>query len=486
MKLSDIISKNDLRTSTIFEDIDINNCSTNPETEKEGCIFVSLHSDRDKEKRAIERGCAVILCEGDERSYTVPVLYAQNIRFAYASLCECLSGFDNQKIKLIGVTGTNGKTSVAKIIYGIINKLGHKCGFIGTGKIELPERVISGKFYSMTTPDPNVLYPALKEMCDDGCEYAVMEISSHSLFYEKVSPLHLELSVFTNLSAEHLDFHKNLEEYYQAKKRITDISEALVINMDDAYGRRLYTECNGQKIGVGILYDADVQIKGIDANDFSGTEYLYYGDGFVFITKTQLIGLFNVYNTALALTAVIKLGFKPYLAKRALASIKSIRGRFDIISKHPTVIIDYAHTPAGMESFIKSLKSTATGRKITVVFGAGGDRDKEKRPKMAEIAENLADKIVVTTDNPRGEEEGIIIKNIVSGFSENAEYTVIPNRAEAISYAIECAQDGDVIAIVGKGCEEYIIDKNGYHSFSDSECVLNSIKRKNEKRKNEN
>ena len=386
----------------------------------------------------------------------------------------------SNKLKLIGVTGTNGKTSVARIIYEIINKLGHKCGFIGTGKIELPERTLSGKFYSMTTPDPNVLYPALKEMCDAECEYAVMEISSHSLYFEKLSPLHFELSVFTNLSAEHLDFHKNLTEYYEAKKKISKISKKLVINMDDAYGRRLFEECKAEKIGVGILYDADVNIKCINVKDFSGTDYLYYGNSFVFIAKTQLIGLFNVYNTALALTTVIELGFKPYLAKRALATVKSINGRVDIISKRPTVVIDYAHTPAGMESFIKSLKSAAKGRKITVIFGAGGQRDTEKRPKMAEIAERLTDNIIITNDNPRAEDAGNIIKDIISGFSENAKYTVIHDRTEAINTAIDSANDEDVIAIIGKGCEEYIIDKFGYHSFSDRECVLNNerIKRK--------
>jgi UDP-N-acetylmuramoyl-L-alanyl-D-glutamate--2,6-diaminopimelate ligase len=285
------------------------------------------------------------------------------------------------------------------------------------------------------------------------------------------------VSVFTNLSREHGDFHKTIEDYYQAKRKLANISKKMIVNMDDPYGQRMYTECEGA-VGVGAIYDADVQIKSIRRCDFSGSEYLYSGGNFVFIAKTRLPGIFNVYNTALALTAVTELGIKPCLAKRALSKLEGVEGRFEIIAECPKVIIDYAHTPMALETVLCAIKQMATCNRITLVFGAGGERDKEKRPEMAKIAEKYAKNIIVTTDNTRNESKDSIIKDITRGFTEKAQYKVINDRTEAINYAIDNASDDEIIAIVGKGAEDYIIDKYGYRPYSDKACATEAISRR--------
>lgn len=476
MKLSEILSSIDFYCKSNITDVEINEISTSAEISAINTLFISLRGDKNAEAAAIRAGCAAILCDVENRDYSVPVIHTQNLRIAYSELCFKLSGFDPQKTKLIGVTGTNGKTSVARTIYSILNACNRKCGFIGTASIELPEMKLSKKFYSMTTPDPQLLYPALKTMQELGCEYAVMEVSSHSLYYEKLHPLNFSVSVFTNLSAEHLDFHKSISEYFDTKKKITEISDEMIINVDDFYGKALYDEYIGKKTGVGALYASDVTLKNIKTKNFDGIEYMYYTSNYVFRASSRLCGIFNIYNTALALTAVIRLGIPPCIAKEALAEAAVIPGRFQVISSSPTVVIDYAHTPMGFENLLKSLSYAARGRKISVLFGCGGDRDKKKRPEMARVAEKYAAKIYVTSDNPRGESPDAIIKDILSGFSEKAEYRVIPDRCEAISAIIGESAPDDVIAIVGKGEESYIIDKDGYRSHSDTESALNAIK----------
>ena len=335
---------------------------------------------------------------------------------------------------------------------------------------------LSKRFYSMTTPDPEVLYPTLKTMEDLGCEYIVMEVSSHALYYEKLYPLHFTLSVFTNLSAEHLDFHQSLSEYYLSKKKITALTDTMIINVDDYHGKMLYDEFSGKKIGVGAVYESDVSIKNVKTNGFDGIEYMYYTKDFVLKANSRLCGIFNVYNTALALCTAIAAGLKPCVAKEALSKSAVIPGRFEVISHSPTVVIDYAHTPVGFENFMKSLKETAKGKRVGVIFGCGGNRDKTKRPKMAAIAEKYAEKIIVTHDNPRHEEPDSIINDITKGFSTKANYRINPDRCSAITTMISEAEPCEIIAIVGKGEESYMIDKNGYHPHSDRECALCAVK----------
>ena len=476
MKLSDILSDKELYCKSEALAPEIKRISLSPNITECGTLFVSLKGDLNAESKAIACGCSAILCDVEDRKYSVPVIHAKNVRIAYSVLCFKLAEIDLTKIKLIGVTGTNGKTSVARTVYSILNGCGHKCGFIGTASIELPEIKLSKRFYSMTTPDPEVLYPALKTMQEFGCQYAVMEVSSHSLYYEKLNPLNFSVSVFTNLSPEHLDFHKNISDYYLSKKKITDMTDTMIINVDDYYGKLLYSEHSGKKIGVGAVYESDVSVKNVKTKGFDGIEYMYYGKDFVFKADSRLCGIFNVYNTALALTAVIALGIKPHLAKEGLSKAEIVPGRFEVIHKSPTVVIDYAHTPMGFENFMKSLSYAARGRKISVLFGCGGDRDKKKRPQMAKVAEKFADKITVTSDNPRQEDPDAIISEILCGFSKKAKYRVIPDRCEAIRALINDADVNEVIAIVGKGEEGYIIDKDGYHTHSDRECATNAIK----------
>ena len=464
-----------------LDGVTVKNVSINSKNIREDSLFISLSGDRDAECEAIAGGARAIMSFGGERGYSVPFIDTDNIRKAYSIACYNLSDIHRDSMRFVGVTGTNGKTSIARIIYTILNKNGIKCGFIGTGKIEIPSETLTSDFYSSTTPDPHIIYPAIKKMEEAGCKYIVMEVSSHSLHYAKLTPLRFCVSIFSNLSPEHMDFHETMNDYYSAKKKIAESSDLLIINKDDKYGRKLCEDAKCKHVSVGILWDdADVKIKNVDINGFDGISYTYYGEDFCFIARSKLCSAVNVYNTALAITALIKIGFKPKDIKRTLAAeLDVIEGRFEIICDKPTVILDYAHTPDGLENFLRSVKSFSGNRKIALIFGCGGERDKTKRPKMANIAQNYADSIIVSSDNPRGEAEESIISDILTGFSIFTNYTVIENRAEAIKFAIENADDDDVIAIVGKGAEKYYIDKNGYHPYSDKECAMRAISERN-------
>lgn len=440
-----------------------------------GALYISLRNDKEREIKAIKNGCCAIICEGDIRGYNIPTIYVENIRKAYSTACFNISRFNNKSVKLIGVTGTNGKTSVSTIIYNALNSCGHRAGYIGTGCVEVPGKRFNSDFYSSTTPDPHILYPTLKNMQDDGCEYIVMEVSSHSLYYDKTYPLEFECSVFTNLTQDHMDFHKSMQDYYASKKKITNLSKCIVVNVDDKYGQLLAKESLCKVKTVGAVWDGDVLLRNINCNGLDGIEYMYYGNNFNFIARSKLCGVYNVYNTALALTSLIELGIQPYKAKKSLSEIQSITGRFEIINSSPKIIIDYAHTPDGMENVLKTIKSFSSKKKLHIIFGCGGERDKLKRPKMARIAEKYANSITVTSDNSRSERVDEIIGDIVKGFSEHTNYSIIIDRESAIINAIESACEDGVIAILGKGAENYMIDNNGYKKYSDKQTVLRAL-----------
>ena len=411
MKLSSIIQDNSFN----YADTEINKICIYPQDAGFGSLFVSLNGSADLERAAIRNGASAIVTTSPSTSYGVPTFFKENIRSFYSFACCKLSEFEKSKVKLIGVVGTNGKTSVATIIYKSLIELGQKAGLIGTGTIECSGEQLSDSYYSMTTPDPHILYPVLKKMEDMGARYVVMEVSSHALFYEKVAPLCFEIAVFTNLSPEHLDFHRDIEEYYRAKSKIQYLTKKMIINNDDAYGRRLYDEAICQKLSLGVVFnESDVKIAHIKSHGLSGTEYLYKSNKFCTLLKTPLPCAYNVYNTALAFGVLTELKFMPCEVKNAISRVNKIDGRFEIVSDRPTVIIDYAHTPEAFESFLREAKKLCG--KLCVVFGCGGNRDKSKRPKMAQIAEKFAELSIITNDNPRSENEEAIIEDIISGF----------------------------------------------------------------------
>lgn len=406
----------------------------------------------------------------------IPVIRVGNVRAALAFALSNLYEIDYGKIKFIGVTGTNGKTTTATMIHRILSDAGYKAGFIGTGKIISVATSLSEATYSMTTPDPTTMYPAIARMQKDGCTHIVMEVSSHSIALGKIAPIKFEYAIFTNLDNDHLDFHKTKEAYFNTKLKLFKSAKRGLFNLDDEYSRRAYALATCEKSSFGVVRQGDSYATDIEVG-ISGSLFYYRENGLIAKVKTNLPGAFNVYNSIAALRCAIDLGIKPCIAKRSLEGIEYIEGRMEMIKGDVSVIIDYAHTPVAFYNCLKTVKqSINTKQNITVVFGCGGNRDTLKRPMFGKYAEMLADRIIVTEDNSRGESTDKIISDITAGMQKDT-HKIIKDRAMAIEYAIKTASYGDVVLIVGKGHEKYKITDKGYVPFDEKKIVLDALKK---------
>ena len=427
----------------------------------------------------IARRPRAIICDTDRTlCCEIPVIRVPDARRTLSFACSNFFEIDYRSVRFIAVTGTNGKTTTATMIYEIVKHAGYKAGFIGTGKIEMMGRSMTDKMYSMTTPDPELLYKSISDMQGAGCEVIVMEVSSHALALKKVAPIQFSHSVFTNLSPEHLDFHGDMEEYYQAKLSLFRQSDVGIFNADDEYSIRAMKECPDTCLptSVGILWDADAMARDLILYDLSGSSYIYREAGLIFKVKLIPPGYYNIYNSLLALRCAISFGIRPCVAKEAINSMEGIDGRLEVIHDDVTVIIDYAHTEKAFENVLKTVNSAKrTRQKIITVFGCGGDRDKSKRPKMAALAEKMSDMVIVTQDNPRSENESEIISDILEGFTTPEKRRVITSRKNAITSAVVNADDGDIVLVLGKGHERYNIDANGYHDYDERQTIKDAL-----------
>ena len=403
-----------------------------------------------------------------------PSIRVKNPRLALSRAFYRYEGVNLDGVKLIGITGTNGKGTTAEFIKTALSKCGYKVGLIGTGKIECMDEIISDKYYSMTTPDPPLLYKTLSRMKKQGCNVIIMEVSSHALALDKLAPLCFDYGVFTNLSREHLDFHTDMDSYFLSKARLFSMCRCGVFNIDDEYGKRAYAICPQRKISAGILWRGDVWASNIENNGLSGVSYIYHQENLSFKMTLATAGVYNAYNSMLAAAVCIDMGCRPCEVKRIIGEISALPGRFEIINDGISVIIDYAHTYSAFRSIMKELAAIKANKRLTVVFGCGGNRDKEKRPKMAKIAERYADRVIVTSDNSRGEDIKDIISDIIRGF-DGGNYNVIENRKDAIRAAILGSEEGDLVAVIGKGAEKYYVDQSGYHDYSESEIIKSAL-----------
>ena len=426
-------------------------------------------------KRMQKLPCAVLVDSDVEIDLNIPTFFTKNIRRSTAYIFSNLHQINYSDTKFIGITGTNGKTTTATYIYHIFNESGEKVGFFGTGNINLNGTRLSDEYYSMTTPDPWILYPRIKDMQNSGCKIIVMEVSSHSLFFEKTSPIEFEYAVFTNLSEEHLDFHSSMEEYFNVKKKLFQSCKNAILNIDDEYARVINREISCRKINIGILWKGDVFATHISDLGLLGSEYMYRSKDLIFKMKLHTPGVYNIYNSMLATAVCCDLGVKPCIAKQSLNNLDKIDGRFEIYRSDITVVSDYAHTTAAFETLLKTIFGYKENRKITVVFGCGGERDRKKRPLMAKTAEKYADNIVVTEDNSRSEPISTIINDITSGFTKN-NYRIILNREYAIKECIQNAECGEIIVITGKSSEKYIIKGHEFLPFDEKAIISNSLK----------
>ena len=485
MRIIDLIDKEQIVSSDISLSYKVETIEHNAKNCNENSLFI-LPNSKKCPKEFKKEPAAVVCDERAELPKGIRSIRIKDARQVTARIYARFYGIHKTALKLIGVTGTNGKTSTASFLKQAYSNAGEKVGFIGTGLISIGNTVVSEQYYSMTTPDPWLLYPTLSKMEESGCSVVIMEISSHALELRKVEPLIFDVGIFTNLSPEHLDFHGDEESYYQAKKKLFSQCRTAVINIDDPHGRRLVRETECEKITAGILWRGDVYVSDIKSYGFDGIEYLYHGKSYSFAMKLRTAGIYNVYNSMLAIAAATHLGLKPCRVKQALSTLPTINGRYEIIKDEITVIIDYAHTDTALENVLKNLVEAKEKRqKLTVIFGCGGERDRSKRARMAKAAERYADFTVVTSDNSRGEDPDTIISDIVKGF-DTLSYKIIKDRKIAIIDTLLSLDTGDIVAIIGKGAEKYNIDRGGYHSFDEKAIVSEVLKLRKEKKDNEN
>lgn len=476
MKLSEVLKGIDVKNE--YKDTEVLEVTADSRNVKEGYLFVCIKGatfdGHNVAADMIKKGACAVVCERDlglEKQILV-----ENSRAALSPICANFFNNPANELKIIGITGTNGKTTTTFIIKQILENVGKKVGLIGTVQNMIGNEIYPAHY---TTPDPHELQSLFRKMVDSGCEYCVMEVSSQALAQGRVNRVPFLIGAFTNLTQDHLDYHKTWENYFNAKRILFENCKIAVTNLDDKYGLEIVKDL-----------DCKVVTYALDNNksDYTAKNVSFSADGVKYELVCDRIGRvecpipgrFSVYNSLCAAAIVLELGidFKETLI--AISKSSGVKGRIEVVPTDTdyTVIIDYAHSPDGLENIISSLKEIAKGRVVTL-FGCGGDRDKTKRPKMGKVAADLSDFCVVTSDNPRSEDPSKIIEDILEGMKDTkTPYKVVENRKEAIRWAMENAEPDDIILLAGKGHETYQILPTGTIHFDEREAVREVLENK--------
>lgn len=448
----------------------------------EGSLFIAVIGlkvdGHDLINDAIEKGAKVIVHSKDINDIKEGVAYIKvsDTRECMAIIAKAFFNIQDDDLIFLGVTGTNGKTTSTYMMKHILEHAGNKVGLIGTIANYIGDKMIPT---NMTTPEAIELFRLIKDMREAGCKYCLMEVSSHASAMGRVEGLNFSRGMFTNLTQDHMDYHKTFENYYNAKFKFIKDAKTDVINSDDQYGKKmlntLHEDSNDDKVVTS--YGADngyVRAKNLNLQADGSTFDLYIGEEFKGNVKLHIPGLYNIYN-ALGVIGMLVVG--EYVTVEdvieAFDTMKAVAGRCERVyhdKMKSTIVVDYAHTPDGLENILETMKEVVNGKLITV-FGCGGDRDKTKRPLMGAIAEKYSDVTIVTSDNPRTEDPHKIIEDILEGIKDS--HTVIEDRKEAIEYACRIAGNDDIVVIAGKGHEDYQIIGTTKHHFSDKETVIN-------------
>lgn len=481
MKLDELIEHLDYKDLVNFKNVEVTGISYNSKTTKKGDIFICLTGEytdgHEYAQNAIENGAVALLTEHIVEAGKIPQIVVSSTRHKIADIADRFYSSPSKGINLIGITGTNGKTTVTHLIQKILEENGEKCALIGTLGYKLSS---NGEYRDAkhTTPQAPELQATLRMIKDvEKIDNVVMEVSSHALEQNRVGGCQFNGAVLTNLTQDHLDYHITMENYFEAKALLfRGLSEGdfAVINADDSYSQKFLDVVpeGVKKFTYGVKKNAEVMAKDINFS-LNGAEFTLCLNGEQeYPVNLHMNGMFSVYNVLAAVTASIAMGIDIKTALKALENVKGVAGRFEVVAKKPLVIVDYAHTPDGLENVLKSAREiTPKDGKLICLFGCGGDRDATKRPKMGAIAENLADKIVITSDNPRSEDPQQIITDIIAGLKNvNTEtVTVEPDRGHAISLLKTIAGNNDVVVIAGKGHENYQILKDRTIHFDDRE-----------------
>lgn len=440
---------------------------------KEGYLFIAIKGfETDGHKyieSAIKNGAVAVLGEEDIQCGCT-YIKAEDSRKALAILGAEFFGHPEKKLKIIGLTGTNGKTTTTYLIRQILMLKGLRCDLIGTNQTIIGDKVIES---SRTTPESLDLFEIFSQMAQSGGEYVVMEVSSHSLELQRVYGITFETAVLTNITQDHLDFHKTMENYANAKAKLFAMSKSAAINTDSDYADMCLKKAQGKVLTYSVDGESIIKAENIRMSE-RGVIFDISPDNKVHEMRLGIPGKFSVYNALAAICACINIGIDITDIEKGLVLAKSVKGRIEVVHTNTpyTVIIDYAHTPDGLENIISAVRAFSKARVITV-FGCGGNRDATKRPKMGGIAEELSDIVIVTSDNPRCEEPDSIIEDILKGMKKDNHITVT-NRKEAIRRAMEIAQKDDIIILAGKGHETYQEIDHIKHDF-DERVVVKEI-----------
>lgn len=442
---------------------------------KDGDIFVALEgsiSDGHKYiKQAIENGAkGVLVSKKVEPEFPVEYILVKDLRKNLGKIASNFYGYPQKKLKIIGITGTNGKTTSTYLLESILGK--EKVARIGTVEYKIGDEVIEAP---NTTPESLDIVKMCKKAVEKGLEYLVMEVSSHALSLGRVDMLEFDVASFTNLTLDHLDYHENMDNYFQAKRKLFTMlkdSKKSSINIDDIYGDRLYKEFGGYSYSLTKSADLTGEIVEFHSDgQFVRLNLM----GEMFEEKLAILGRYNLYNVLGVIGIALQLGIGKNIILEKLKDIKGAPGRFELVNcgQDYIVVVDYAHTGDALENILKSINELKKGRVITV-FGCGGDRDATKRPIMGEIAQRLSDIAILTSDNPRTEKPHLIIEDVKKGMNGD-RYLIEEDREQAIMKAIEIAQKNDIILIAGKGHETYqILGRKKIH-FDDREIVRREI-----------
>lgn len=422
---------------------------------------------------AVEKGASALVVTR-KLDIDIAQIIVSDDRKAMANISAAFYGNPQNKMKMIGITGTNGKTTTTYMLKRIAEAAGHKVGIVGTIANIIGDEKIDAE---RTTPESPDLFKLLYEMHEKGCTLVAMEVSSHSLDLRRVDGIKFDVGIFTNLTQDHLDYHKTIEEYAKAKKKLFSMCKTAVANTDDGYGKYMIEECcDSHAFGIDNNQEFCAENIALSSN---GAQYILNYNGNKKHVKINIPGRFSVYNSLGSIAAMYLLGIDLDIIIESLADFRGVPGRFEVLDNGGndfTIVLDYAHTPDSLENILSTAKGFAKGR-IVAVFGCGGDRDNKKRPIMGEISGNMSDFTIITSDNPRTEDPAAIIGQIEEGIKRTSgKYITIQSRKDAIFYALKNAQKDDFIILAGKGHETYQEINHIKHHFDEKEVVAELLK----------
>ena len=482
MKIKEILANCNLMEIEGDKDIDILNLTFDSRQARDGSLFFAVKGTQvdghDYIEKAVAQGAKAIVCERMPKTKADDVTYIQVDNSAYVLGISASNFFDNpsKKLKLVGVTGTNGKTTIATLLYRLFTDAGYSCGLLSTIENIVNLEAIPS---THTTPDPLELNALLCKMVDSGCEYAFMEVSSHSVEQERIAGLHFAGGIFTNLTHDHLDYHKTMANYRNAKKKFFDnLPETAfaLTNLDDKNGAVMLQNTRAKKLSYALKHDAD----------FKGVVMESHFDGMLLKVNgievyTTLVGGFNASNLLAIYGSAMALGFDKNELLVEISKMRGANGRFDMVHSEQGIvgIVDYAHTPDALENVLTTINEVRCHKEtLFTIVGCGGNRDATKRPEMAAVAVRLSDRVILTSDNPRNEDPNEIIRQMQTGIAPDDSRKVlsITNRREAIRVAVAMAQKGDIILVAGKGHENYQEINGIKNHFDDKEELSKAFK----------